>query len=72
MAETPWQQAAAFDLWFYAPDRERAPLVEYVATRLYAERVYRETFTLDAEKSADDRMTICCSRAHTAELTLDL
>jgi len=40
MAETLWQEGAAFDLWFYAPDRERAPLVEYVATRPYAERVH--------------------------------
>ena len=40
MAETLWQRSAAFDLWFYAPDRERAPLVEYVATRPYAERVH--------------------------------
>ena len=40
MAETLWREAAAFDLWFYAPDRERAPLVEYVAARPYAERVH--------------------------------
>lgn len=40
MAESLWQDGAAFDLWFYAPDRERAPLIEYIATRPYAERVH--------------------------------
>ena len=40
MAEALWHEGAAFDLWFYAPDRERAPLIEYVATRPYAERVH--------------------------------
>lgn len=40
MAETLWHEGAAFDLWFYAPDRERAPLIEYINTQPYAERVH--------------------------------
>lgn len=40
MAETLHQEGADFDLWFYAPDRERAPLIEYIATRPYADRVH--------------------------------
>ena len=40
MAETLWHENADFELWFYAPDRERAPLIEYVATRPYADRVH--------------------------------
>jgi len=40
MAETLQVEGADFDLWFYAPDRERAPLIEYVATRPYADRVH--------------------------------
>ena len=39
MAETLWHEGAAFDLWFYAPDLERAPLIEYISAQPYAERV---------------------------------
>lgn len=40
MAEALWREEAAFDLWFYAPDRDRAPLIEYIESRPYAERVH--------------------------------
>jgi vanillate monooxygenase ferredoxin subunit len=40
MAEALWQENAAFDLWFYAPDRDRAPLIEYIDARPYAARVH--------------------------------
>jgi vanillate O-demethylase ferredoxin subunit len=40
MAEALWHEGAPFDLWFYATDRERAPLIEYIETRPYAGRVH--------------------------------
>lgn len=40
MAEALWNDGAAFDLWLYAPDRERAPLIEYAEQRPYADRVH--------------------------------
>ena len=40
MADTLWREAASFDLWFYASDRQQAPLIEYIATRPYSVRVH--------------------------------
>ncbi|HWG26321.1 PDR/VanB family oxidoreductase [Actinospica sp.] len=40
MAEALWHERDRFDLWFYAPDRDSAPLLEYIATRPYADRVH--------------------------------
>lgn len=40
MAEALWREHAAFDLWFFAPDRDRAPLVEYIEAKPYADRVH--------------------------------
>ena len=40
MAETLWHEGASFDLWFYASDRQQAPLIEYIATRPYSVRVH--------------------------------
>jgi vanillate O-demethylase ferredoxin subunit len=40
MAETLWHERASFDLWFYASDRQQAPLIEYIATRPYSVRVH--------------------------------
>jgi vanillate O-demethylase ferredoxin subunit len=33
---------------------------------------HRDEVLSEAERAANDQMTICCSRARTAELTLDL
>ena len=40
MAETLWHEGASFDLWFYASDRQQAPLIEYIASRPYSVRVH--------------------------------
>ena len=40
MAETLWHEDATFELWFYAPDRDSAPLIEYIDARSYADRVH--------------------------------
>ncbi len=40
MAEALWSEGRAFEFWFYAPDRERAPLVEYIEARPFAGRVH--------------------------------
>ncbi|NUR57700.1 MAG: oxidoreductase [Catenulispora sp.] len=40
MAEALWTEQAVFDLWFYAPDRDRAPLAEYIEAKPYADRVH--------------------------------
>jgi vanillate O-demethylase ferredoxin subunit len=61
MAEALWDDGAAFDLWFYAPDRERAPLIEYIATRPYAERVHLRLSCLG--QSARDALPESLDRA---------
>ena len=40
MAETLWDEGAPFDLWFYAPSRQQAPLIEYIAERPYSALVH--------------------------------
>lgn len=40
MAETLWHEGASFDLWFYASDRQQAPLIEYIAARPYSAHIH--------------------------------
>ncbi|HET9170903.1 MAG TPA: PDR/VanB family oxidoreductase [Actinospica sp.] len=65
MAEALWHQGAPFDLWFYAPDRERAPLIEYIATRPYAERVHLRLSSLgqSARTALPDALKLAVPRA---------